>query len=161
MPCPPASSAAYFLNSKVTSILQSAGFLRSAPLATAASASLGRSQREPSNAKPGRVGTEFLSPKRLWKLHRYAPLDSNGIDALPFAVKLTPNQVTPLARRRIDILCQLPGSHFETIAAYLAEALESGDPLAIVLAQAAVPRALARGTRGAVPNLAASTSNSK
>src|ERR1700733_5709745 len=104
MPCPPASSAAYFLNLKVTSILQSAGFLRSAPLATAASASLGRSQREPSNAKPGRVGTEFLSPKRLWKLRRYAPLDSNGIDALPFAVKLTPNQVTPLARRRISIL---------------------------------------------------------
>jgi DNA-binding phage protein len=45
----------------------------------------------------------------------------------------------------------------ETIAAYLAEALESCDPLAIGLAKVAVARALARGIKGCPP---ASTSNS-
>jgi DNA-binding phage protein len=35
----------------------------------------------------------------------------------------------------------------ETIAAYLTEALESNDPVAIELAKAAAARALAQGTR--------------
>jgi DNA-binding phage protein len=39
----------------------------------------------------------------------------------------------------------------ENIAAYLAEALESCDPLAIDLAKAAVARALVRGIKGRPP----------
>jgi DNA-binding phage protein len=39
----------------------------------------------------------------------------------------------------------------ETIAAYLAEVLESGDPLAIGLAEAAVARALAQRLKGSPP----------